>query len=425
MNGARTAQSYWSGNLPISTVHIHLDAVGGIAGDMFVAAVLDAFPGLRDGMLSAIRAAHLPAGITCRLVEHRDAVLSGLRFLVEEPAFREREPGSRYLGSQEHRHMPFRELRARLEATQLSAAVKQRAIAIFSTLAEVEGQVHGMPAEEVSFHELGGWDSIADMVGAAFLIDALSATWSVSVLPRGNGRVHTEHGWLPVPTPATSLLLEGFVLIDDGLAGERITPTGAAILRHLGATQDEDRTPRRLLRAGTGFGSKVFPGLSNVLRALVLEDVVARPLADRVAQLQFEIDDQTPEDLAIALDRLRAHPSVLDVLQVPAFGKKGRMTAHIQVLAVPNDLDAVVDACFVETTTLGLRWQVIERRVLSRNQETVEVGGRSVRVKVAERGGEITTKAESDDLRNVKGGRVERERLRQAVEQTGAEGGKR
>src|SRR5689334_22100581 len=425
MNGARTAQSYWSGKLPISTVHIHLDAVGGIAGDMFVAAVLDAFPGLRDGMLSAIRAAHLPAGITCRLVEHRDAVLSGLRFLVEEPAFREREPGSRYLGSQEHRHMPFRELRARLEATQLSAAVKQRAIAIFSTLAEVEGQVHGMPAEDVSFHELGGWDSIADMVGAAYLIDALAATWSVSALPRGNGRVQTDHGWLPVPTPATALLLKGFTLIEDGLPGERITPTGAAILKHLQAAQSADRVPRRLLRTGSGFGTKTFAGLSNVLRVLVFEDISLPIASGRVGRLEFEVDDQTPEDLAIALDRLRAHPSVHDVLQVPAFGKKGRLTAHIQVLAVPNDLDAVVDACFVETTTLGLRWQVIERRVLSRNQETVEVGGRSVRVKVAERGGEITTKAESDDLRNVKGGRVELEKLRQAVEQTGAQGGKR
>src|SRR5215217_1319946 len=109
-----------------------------------------------------------------------------------------------------------------------------------------------MPTEEVTFHEVGGWDSVADMVGAAFLIDALGATWSVSVLPRGNGRVHTEHGWLPVPTPATALLLEGFALMDDGLAGERITPTGAAILRHLNARQDEDRRPRRLLKSGSG-----------------------------------------------------------------------------------------------------------------------------------------------------------------------------
>ena len=405
-------------------MHIHLDAIGGVAGDMFVAAVLDAFPDLQAGMLAAIRAAGLPSSIVCRVVEHRDAVMTGLRFLVEEPAFREREVGSRYLGPQEHRHIPFREIRARLQAAELSPGVKQRAVAIFSALAEVEGKVHGMPTEEVTFHEVGGWDSVADMVGAAFLIDALAATWSVSTLPKGNGRVHTEHGWLPVPTPATTLLLQGFELFDDGLAGERITPTGAAILQHLGASQSHERTPRRLLRTGSGFGTKTFPGLSNVLRVLALEDVTTPLLADRVTQVTFEIDDQTPEDLAIALDRLRAHPSVLDVLQVPAFGKKGRMTAHIQVLAEPDNMDSVFEACFVETTTLGLRWQLVGRRILSRAHGTVEVDGRSVRVKSAQRPGVVTAKAESDDLLSIKGGRLEREGIRRAAEKAGSNGGK-
>jgi hypothetical protein len=406
-------------------MHIHLDAVGGVAGDMFVAAVLDAFPDLKAGMLAAVRAAGLPSSIVCRVVEHRDDVLTGLRFLVEEPAFREREAGSRYLGPQEHRHIPFREIRARLQAADLGAGAKQRAVAIFSALAEVEGKVHGTPAEDVSFHELGGWDSIADMVGAAFLIDALNATWSVSALPRGNGRVHTEHGWLPVPTPATALLLQGFALFDDGLTGERITPTGAAILRHLGATQSDNRAPRRLLRTGSGFGTKTFPGLSNVLRVLAFEDVSSPLLlTDRVAQVEFEIDDQTPEDLAIALDRLRAHPSVLDVLQLPAFGKKGRMTAHIQLLAEHDNLESVFETCFTETTTLGLRWQTIERRVLARAHNTVEVDGRNVRVKTAQRPGAVTAKAESDDLLSVRGGRVEREGIRRAAEKAGSNGGK-
>ena len=113
---------------------------------------------------------------------------------------------------------PFREIRARLQASPLAPSVRERAIHIFSLLAEVEGKVHGVPAEKVSFHELGGWDSIADMVGAAYLIDALNASaWTVSALPQGSGRVKTEHGWLPVPAPATSLLLQGFKLIDDGV----------------------------------------------------------------------------------------------------------------------------------------------------------------------------------------------------------------
>jgi uncharacterized protein (TIGR00299 family) protein len=405
-------------------MHIHLDAIGGVAGDMFVAAVLDAFPDLRDGMLGAIAAAGMPDGIVCRIVEHRDHVLTGLRFLVEEPAFREREAGSRYLGAPEHRHIPFRDIRARLLASQLSAGVKERAIAIFTALAQVEGKVHGMDVEEVTFHELGGWDSIADMVGAAYLIDALGATWSVSALPKGNGRVHTDHGWLPVPTPATTLLLEGFALYDDGLAGERITPTGAAILRHLVATQAHESKPRRLLRTGSGFGTKTFPGLSNVLRVLALEEMSAPVISDRVAQVQFEIDDQTPEDLAIALDRLRAHPSVLDVLQLAALGKKGRMATHIQILCEPDDADSVFERCFAETTTLGLRWQIVERRILAREQNTVEVDGRNIRVKSAQRPGAITAKAESDDLLSIKGGRTERESVRRAAEKAGSRGGK-
>jgi hypothetical protein len=403
-------------------VHLHLDAVGGVAGDMFIAAVLDAFPHLQDGMLEAIRAGGLPEDIICRTVEHRDDVLTGLRFLVEPPPYRPYDRGLA-LPEERHRHTPFREIRARLERSSLAPGVKQRAIHIFTLLAEVEGKVHGMPAEAVSFHELGGWDSIADMVGAASLIDALDASWSVGTLPQGSGRVKTEHGWLPIPTPATALLLRGFELRDDGLPGERVTPTGAAILKHLDAAQknaaQHERQPRRLLGSGTGFGTRTLPGLSNVLRVLVLEPAAQHVASDQIAQIAFEVDDQTAEDLAIALDRLRSHPSVLDVLQVPAFGKKGRVTAHIQILADPQDLDGVFEACFRETSTLGLRWQLQQRRILQRSQATVDVDGRSVRVKLAERSGATTAKAESDDLLSVMGGRRERENMRQAAEKAG------
>src|SRR5262249_23005166 len=162
---------------------------------------------------------------------------------------------------------PFRDIRTRLERSTLKPGVKRRAVHIFTLLAEVEGEVHGMPADAVSFHELGGWDSIADMVGAAFVIETLApSTWSVSAVPQGSGRVKTDHGWLPVPTPATALLLRGFELLDDGLPGERVTPTGAAILKHLdaapGNAAQHRREPRRMLRTGTGFGTRTLPGLS-------------------------------------------------------------------------------------------------------------------------------------------------------------------
>jgi uncharacterized protein (TIGR00299 family) protein len=388
-------------------MHIHLDAVGGIAGDMFIASVLDAFPDLRDGMLAAIRASGLPADIDLRIDEHADHALTGLRFSVEE---------AHHLHAPEHKHTSFRQIRSMLESAPLDTGVRTNAIGIFTRVAEAEGKVHGLATDDVSFHELGEWDSIADIVGAAFLIAALDAQWSVSSLPQGRGRVNTAHGNLPVPTPATVLLLEGFDFHDDGVEGERVTPTGAAIVSYLQANRQHSRKSRRLLRSGSGFGTRKLPGMSNVLRLMAFEETQQATETDRVAELVFEIDDQTPEDLAIGLDKLRAHPSVVDVLQMPMFGKKGRVAMRVQILADPNDIENVLNACFAETTTLGVRYQVLERRKLRRRQTTVDADGRPVRIKIAERPGGQTVKAEADDLLKVIGDHSERERVRRLAE---------
>ena len=365
-----------------------------------------------ENAIAAVRAAGLPASIHAGLAEHRDHALTGLRFRVIEPI----DPQA-LVSAHHHPHTPFTEIRDHLDRSALSPRVKEHAIGLFTTLAEAEAQVHGKTMDEVSFHELGEWDSIADMVGAAFLTDSLSpATWSVGSLPLGRGRVKTAHGLLPIPSPATTLLLKGFEFHDDGLEGERITPTGASILKYLRCGQAVSPISRRLLGTGIGFGTRTFPGISNVLRLLAFEVVASAPVGDQVAQIQFEIDDQSPEDLAIALDKLRAHPSVLDVLQTPAFGKKGRLTLQIRILAEPADLENVFEACFHETTTLGLRYQLLQRRTLPRASATVDADGRKVRVKVAERAGHKTAKIEADDLRNVHGGRVAREQLKQQAE---------
>lgn len=374
---------------------------------MFIAAVLDAFPDLRDGMLGAIRAAGLPEDVGLSVQPHADHALTGLRFLVDES----------HQHGHVHKHTKFRDIRKMLEAAPLQADVRSHAIGIFSRVAEAESRVHGLPVEEIGFHELGEWDSIADIVGAAFLISKLDARWTVGSLPKGSGEVKTAHGYLPVPAPATVLLLEGFEFHDDGIPGERVTPTGAAILNYLEANQPHDRKSRRLMRAGSGFGTRIMPGMSNVLRLLAFEKSTVATETDRIAELAFEVDDQTPEDLAIGLDKLRAHPSVVDVLQAPVYGKKGRLAVHVQVLADPEDLENVMTACFAETTTLGVRYQILERRKLRRRQTAVEANGRTVRVKLAERPGGMTVKAEADDLSKVIGDRGERERVRRTAEQ--------
>ncbi len=386
-------------------MHLHLDAVGGVAGDMFIAALLDAFPEHRAGMLDAIRAAGLPPEVALAVREHRDHALTGLRFQVDEP-----DPAMAA-------HVPFVQVRERLSTSALPEAIKASAIAIFTLLAGAEARVHGRSLEQVSFHEVGAWDSVADVVGAAYLITHIhAATWSVSALPLGSGRVNSAHGPLPLPAPATALLLEGFAMIDDGVAGERVTPTGAAILRHLGCTQRSDAQTRKLIRSGIGFGARWMAGISNVLRVLVFEPATADTVSDQVAQILFEVDDQSPEDLALGLDRLRAHPAVLDVLQLAGFGKKGRMTAHIQILARPEALQDVCEVCFRETSTIGVRYQLLARSTLVRRSETIGVETKTLRAKIVERPGAPSAKIESDDLVSVAGGRVEREHLRRQAE---------
>lgn len=385
-------------------MHVHLDAVGGVAGDMFIAALTDAFPHLRDGMLEAIGQAGVPPSVECRIEAHRDHALTGSRFIVDEHHHQPQHGDHGDHGHHHHRH--FADIREHLLESDLSPEVKHHAVGIFTLLAAAEGKIHGVAPDDVSFHEIGEWDSIADIVGAAYLITAVGAqSWSIGTLPLGSGFVQTAHGRLPVPVPAAALLLEGYAFADDGLAGERVTPTGAAIVRHLHCSQAHERTARRLVRNGYGFGTKVFPGMSNVLRAMAFEtaETDGEEAGDEVAMVQYEVDDQTPEDLAIALDRLRSHPSVLDVFQSPVFGKKGRIAAHIQVLAEPQALDAVVQLCFLETATIGLRHQIVNRETLPRDMKVVQVGNRSVRVKIAQRPRATTAKAESDDTAQVAG----------------------
>ena len=128
-----------------------------------------------------------------------------------------------------------------------------------------------------------------------------------------------------------------------------------------------------LQRCGTGFGTRTLPGLSNVLRVLAFQTPLQVRAHDWVGVIEFEVDDQTAEDLALGLEALRRQPGVIDVLQVPSFGKKGRMLAHVQVLCRRGALPEIVDACFLETTTLGLRWRVSARATLERESRVVDV----------------------------------------------------
>lgn len=386
-------------------MHIHLDLVGGISGDMFVGALLDCFPELASGMTAQLERAGFADLVKLEHGPADDGTLTGTGFRVHAGH-----------DAEGHHHRHYSEIRTILEDSSLDAATREAALGIFHIIAVAEAEIHGKSVDAVAFHEVGAWDSIADIVCAASVIAASGATsWSISPLPLGGGLVKTAHGMLPVPAPATALILKGFEFVDDGVLGERVTPTGAAIVRWLDPSR---RRPAglRLKTTGFGFGTKRFPGLSNVVRAMVFETAAATSdwELDEVLQLEFEIDDQTPEELALALDRLRGTAGVIDVVQSSVFGKKERQMAAIRLLADPNADADVTRACFAETTTLGIRRQSVARAVLRREAITATDGSDEVRVKVARRPGGATAKAEHDDLRD--GNVYERRRQRTLIE---------
>jgi pyridinium-3,5-bisthiocarboxylic acid mononucleotide nickel chelatase len=418
---------------------IHLDPLGGLSGDMFVAALLDAFPEYLPPVQSAIAALNLGAEAECRLSPHRDHFFAGSRFVVGADVSAGRrtidshgDPSHGHASGPLHAHTHAREghgghrawadIRAELGRSGLDAEVEKHAVAIFELLAEAEAKVHGLDVESVTFHEVGAVDSIVDIVAAAQLISLIRADrWTLAPLPIGSGRVNTAHGVLPAPAPAAALLMKGLPVIDDGVPGERVTPTGAALAAYLvDAGRPLGGRVCRLSRTGVGFGARILPGVSNCLRVLAFDEAtpavrstVAGSFDRRqLAVITFEVDDQCPEDLAAGLEHIRALQGVFDATQASVVGKKGRMAAHIQVLVSPLELENVIVACFEETTTIGLRYQMTEGAVLRRHVETVETGGESLQVKIVDRpGGVRTGKAEAHDVAGRRG-HVARTRLR-------------
>lgn len=398
-------------------MHIHLDLIGGIAGDMFLASILNCFPEYLPEMQQVLSDAGFNELVTLEVKEVNDGVISGSQVDVN--------PGKDAEG---HHHRHFSEIRTLIENAAIDGETKRISINIFTLLAEAEGRIHGKDPEKVAFHEVGAWDSIADILCSAFLIGKLNATWSVSALPIGKGQVDTAHGRLPIPAPATSLLLEGFQCFDDGLEGERITPTGAAILKHLAPAQDTSAAMGSISRSGYGLGKKKFPGISNVLRCLVFDlnvddlNIDEAPAditswhVEQILQLEFEVDDQTPEELALALDHIRDTRGVLDAIQWVASGKKGRQVFCIRILARPAIQNQLLRLCFQETTTLGIRHQKINRSILPRQDSTVTRGNAQYNVKLAQRLDQVTVKAEMDDLAKVEGTYSERQEIRRKIE---------
>jgi uncharacterized protein (TIGR00299 family) protein len=346
--------------------HAHFDCVSGIAGDMTLAALVSA--GWPEQELKRLPSRLRLEGVEIEVTRVRRGPFAAVHVNVRAD---EKQP---------HRHLHH--IEAILDKADLTAAVRERAKAVFTKLAEAEAEVHGSTVEKVHFHEVGAVDAIVDIAGSLVGLDALGVvTVSASELPLGGGSVDSQHGRIPVPAPATALLLRGAPVRGGPVQAELVTPTGAALLMTL-AEAWGDPPAMRLEQVGTGAGTKEFPAHPNILRVLIGERTAVGLVDRTVAVLETAVDDENPQFMAALLPRLLSL-GALDAMLAPVTMKKGRSGLWLTVICEPADARRLAEIVLAETSTLGVRMREERRIELPRYTLEVQTEFGPVQVKVA------------------------------------------
>ncbi|HEY0381857.1 MAG TPA: nickel pincer cofactor biosynthesis protein LarC [Candidatus Elarobacter sp.] len=385
----------------------YVDMIGGAAGDMLLAAFLDA--GLdRDALEHALRGV-VADGWTLapqRVIKRGiAATYAGLSVPGEDGDERHHH---QHDGAHDHGHGPgtrtLAEVTEIVERSTLTARQRERATAVYRRLAEAEAYTHGTTAGEIRFHEVGQIDAILDVAATCVALDLLEVDeLRCSPFPIGHGTIGMGHGDYPNPPPATAHLLIGWPTRAVDVAGELVTPTAAAILTTLAKPGRADLVIERI-GYGAGRSDFAIPNVTRVIIGTPVEsartDVHATPDGDSVVVLEANIDDMSPQHYELATERMFA-AGALDVWLTPITMKKGRPAITLSAMAAPQDEHAVARTMLTETTTIGVRVRTERRYVLPRAAATVETPYGAVRVKRAGTNGETRTRAEYDDLLRI------------------------
>jgi pyridinium-3,5-bisthiocarboxylic acid mononucleotide nickel chelatase len=288
----------------------------------------------------------------------------------------------------EHKHRHLSDIEKIINNSQLGPGVKQRAIAVFTRLAEAEAHVHNEPIERVHFHEVGALDAIVDVVGAAICFELLNIERFVcSPLHVGSGTVDMSHGRFPVPPPAVAELLKGVPYYSTDIKGELVTPTGAAII----TTVCSEYGPMPLMKAeqtGYGAGAREYENFPNALRMIVGETASPRNSEEQLLMIETNIDDASPQIIGHVMDRAFAL-GARDCYFTPVQMKKNRPGVLLSVLCDRELKEALMEMLFNETTTLGVRSYEVARRALERRMVTVQTAYGPIDVKVGNLNGRV------------------------------------
>ena len=366
---------------------LYFDCFAGISGDMTVGALLDLGAPL-DYLRSELLKLALPDtsyALSVKRVERRKC--PALKFDV---AIRE-----------DHNHRNYADIDMMIDNSSLANAVKERARLIFRRLAEAESKTHGVDINKVVFHEVGAIDSIIDIVGVAICLEYLGVdNIFTAPLPLGSGFVMTSHGRLPVPAPATAELLRGLAVHNQFGPGERVTPTGAAIVAALADVSG--RFPSMTVsKIGYGAGNADFEDCPNILRAFLGLKTTESNISDEIIVAETNIDDSTPEILGFVMERLLAE-GALDVFFTPIQMKKNRPATKLSFLCAPPQLDELARLVLTETSAIGLRHYCAARIKFERRTQSCETEFGPVRFKLLfERGSLIRSTPEYEECRRI------------------------
>ena len=344
----------------------YFDCFSGISGDMTLGAFIDLGVPVK-WLKDTLRSIPLPGfDIAVSSVSRHGITAKSVHVYSEDNA------GSR----------DYTEIRSLIEKSALSVLVKEKSLKIFERLANAESKIHGCPAEKVHFHEVGGIDAIADIVGAALCIEYLGIKRiTASSLPLGAGFVSCRHGTLPVPSPATLEILKGIPIFGSGIACELVTPTGAAII----ATLAESYGPMpdmTIEKTGYGAGKKDIESKPNLLRIIAgtPQNHQTGCQKETIVMIETCIDDMSPEIFGFVMDRL-FEDGALDVYWIPVFMKKNRPGTMMQVLCRKSQKQAIINRILSETTSSGVRYYDVERAILAREEIIVKTGYGMIKAK--------------------------------------------
>ncbi|NQS98182.1 MAG: nickel pincer cofactor biosynthesis protein LarC [candidate division Zixibacteria bacterium] len=361
---------------------LYADMVGGAAGDMIIAAMLDCGLPL-EHLRRELDKLKLP-GLSISAEKVMRGAVRCTKFQVDAPA--------------EEHHRTFNHIRGMIENSGLSPEVKERSVKIFRKLAEAEGAVHGLSADEVHFHEVGAADSIADIVGAAVGMEYYQAKgFYLSDFLFGKGTVECAHGTIPIPAPATVMLTQGFSFRKLDIDCEMTTPTGAAILTaySLGKLPC---SPFSATVVGCGAGSREIEGAPNFLRLWVMIKPVQNTIEEREIIIEANIDDMEAELYPYLMDKLFL-AEAKDVFFTPVTMKKGRPGVLVTIIADENKLREIGSILFRESATIGLRWRSINRWKLPRQICEVETAWGVIKAKRVEFEGDVRVLPEYEECR--------------------------